>query len=179
MSEHVNKSGLAEHFGVELPTVDAWLRRGCPVVEKGGRGKPYIFDVEAVAEWREDRDRSRSSLDSDEMPTPEAWDGVDPSQWDIDEAQRRKEIALAQLRQLEVEERAGRLIPTDEVLNNVRVGLAKVRSKMLGLPASIAPRLGRIGNKPAVIQAELQEAISAILTELSDGIEDSDEGGLD
>lgn len=51
----VTRSGLAEVFGVALPTVDGWVRAGCPYITKGGRGKQWEFDTADVAGWLRDR----------------------------------------------------------------------------------------------------------------------------
>jgi hypothetical protein len=53
MSEITSRNGLAKALGVSLPTIDAWVRRGCPVRKRGGPGKPAEFDVEAVTGWVE------------------------------------------------------------------------------------------------------------------------------
>lgn len=50
---HINRAQLAETFGVSLPTVDAWIRKGCPYVQKGGNGKPWQFRIQEVVRWRE------------------------------------------------------------------------------------------------------------------------------
>ncbi|MCP5197671.1 MAG: DUF1441 family protein [Gammaproteobacteria bacterium] len=51
-SRKANKALVAEFFGVAVPSVDAWVRRGCPYVQRGERGRPWIFDLLQVAEWR-------------------------------------------------------------------------------------------------------------------------------
>lgn len=35
-----------------MATLDAWIRRGCPYVERGGRGVSWVFDLLDVARWR-------------------------------------------------------------------------------------------------------------------------------
>ena len=42
---------VAEHFDIALTTVDAWVRKGCPVVKKGGKGVPSVYDSAAVFNW--------------------------------------------------------------------------------------------------------------------------------
>lgn len=51
-SRQANKAGVAEFFGVSVPAVDGWIRRGCPAVQRGQRGVPWVFDLLQVAEWR-------------------------------------------------------------------------------------------------------------------------------
>ncbi|MGZ8246228.1 DUF1441 family protein [Methylomagnum sp.] len=48
----LNKAQIAEIFGVSLPAVEGWIRRGCPVAKRGGKGAVYEFDLLAVAQWR-------------------------------------------------------------------------------------------------------------------------------
>jgi phage terminase Nu1 subunit (DNA packaging protein) len=48
----VNRAELASLFEVSLPTVDAWVRKGCPVVERGGRGREWKFHFSEVFNWR-------------------------------------------------------------------------------------------------------------------------------
>ena len=52
----VNRSDLALVFGVAATTIDAWIKAGCPYLERPtGRGKGWVFDTAAVARWREQR----------------------------------------------------------------------------------------------------------------------------
>ena len=47
-----NRAETAEFFGVNLTTVDQWVRKDCPVVQRGSRGIAWEFDLLQVAEWR-------------------------------------------------------------------------------------------------------------------------------
>lgn len=53
--QKVNRKQLADVFGISLPTVDAWLKAGCPYDQRGGHGKEYVFDTADVMRWREQR----------------------------------------------------------------------------------------------------------------------------
>lgn len=50
----VNRAKLAEVMGVAAPTVDGWIRRGCPVVQRGGRGAEWQFATAEVVRWLRD-----------------------------------------------------------------------------------------------------------------------------
>lgn len=52
MSNTANRAQLAKEFGISLPTVDDWVRRGCPVVSKGGSGRECKFSISNVRAWR-------------------------------------------------------------------------------------------------------------------------------
>ncbi len=53
--QKVNRRTLAGIFGVSLPTVDAWVRAGCPFDQRGSTGKEWVFDTADVGRWREER----------------------------------------------------------------------------------------------------------------------------
>jgi phage terminase Nu1 subunit (DNA packaging protein) len=68
--QKVSRRDLAAIFGVSLPTIDAWVRAGCPYDQKGGRGKEWTFDTADVARWREDRaaaDAGSQDIDADKL----------------------------------------------------------------------------------------------------------------
>ena len=52
----VNRSGLADVFGAALPTVDTWVKAGCPCVKRGGRGQEWQFNTADVSNWLRVRD---------------------------------------------------------------------------------------------------------------------------
>ncbi len=79
-----NKAEAAEFFGVSLPTIDAWIRRGCPVVQRGAHGLPWILDLLEIAIWRYGSSEEEI-LDPDKMPPKERKDWYDGEK-------RRREI---------------------------------------------------------------------------------------
>ncbi len=54
ISPTVNRAELAHTFGISLPTVDAWVRRGCPCVAAGSKGRESQFRLADVTQWRID-----------------------------------------------------------------------------------------------------------------------------
>lgn len=94
----LNKAQIAEIFGVSLPAVEGWIRRGCPVAKRGGKGTVYEFDLRAVAEWYYSRNaQPQGEVDPERMTAKERKD------WYEGEKVRRA---------LEVD--AGKLIQADE-----------------------------------------------------------------
>lgn len=90
----VNKAQAAEWFDVSLPCIDGWIRRGCPVVQRGARGVAWVLDLLAVAEWR----LQGSSRDPGELSPTEYrafWQGKNE--------------------QLRFERDSGQLIPVEDV----------------------------------------------------------------
>ena len=48
----LSKLKSATVFNVDRLTIYSWLRKGCPVVDSGGPGKPAQLDFQAVLQWR-------------------------------------------------------------------------------------------------------------------------------
>ncbi len=42
----------AAHFEFTEKTIRQWLLRGCPVVQRGGMGRRYVFDLQDLTAWR-------------------------------------------------------------------------------------------------------------------------------
>jgi hypothetical protein len=58
-AELADLADLMEHFGVSQEQADDWIQRlGCPQERQGGQ---LGFDLQAVAEWREERDYATSN----------------------------------------------------------------------------------------------------------------------
>jgi len=47
----VNKAGMAQLMGVSVNSIDAWIRKGAPVVEWGSNGIAYKIDATPFLEW--------------------------------------------------------------------------------------------------------------------------------
>lgn len=53
--QNVSRKGLSDVFGVALTTVDAWVKRGCPVVVRGhGKGSEWQFNTAQISQWLQD-----------------------------------------------------------------------------------------------------------------------------
>ncbi len=69
-----NKAEVAEWFDVSMATVDAWMRRGCPYVQRGGKGVSWVIDLKAVAEWYYKGADTATEDDPDKMTPKERLD---------------------------------------------------------------------------------------------------------
>ncbi|HDR9259616.1 TPA: terminase small subunit [Burkholderia vietnamiensis] len=122
----VNRADLAEIHGVALTTIDAWVRAGCPVLQRGSRGIEWAFNTADVARWRED-ERARAA-------TGEAPD--DREKLDLRRAKAdtlRAELELAKARD--------EVAPVAEFEKATARLLATIRTNMLNIPARAALRL--------------------------------------
>jgi len=77
------------------------------------------------------------------------------------EADRRKAVALAELRELELRQRRGELLEAAEVQKQWAAGLAALRDRLLALP----DRLGAVlaGRGEGEVRAMLREALEEAL----------------
>ena len=69
----VNKAELAEANDVSPQTVDAWIRRGIPYVQRGGRGTQWVFNLLECARWRWGS-TEESEDDPEKMPAKDRLD---------------------------------------------------------------------------------------------------------
>ena len=46
-----NRTQISDIFGVAKTTVDTWRKRGCPVVEANGKGRPSKYNTVDVHKW--------------------------------------------------------------------------------------------------------------------------------
>jgi len=73
-SRLANKAEAAEWFGVSIPSIDAWLRRGCPYVTRGERGTQWRLDLLDVAKWKFGASTEEQSEDPEKMSPKDRLD---------------------------------------------------------------------------------------------------------
>lgn len=114
----VNRSDLASVFGIAPTTVDAWIKAGCPYLERPtGRGKGWAFDTAAVARWREQRAAEEAS--GREVQDEAAL-------------RLRKLAAEAKFAEMELLQRMGALAPIDDMERVWSRVLAELQSNLRG-----------------------------------------------
>jgi len=124
--QRVNRTQLADVFGVSLPTVDGWVRAGCPVVQRGGRGVEWVFNTAAVAQWIKDR----------------AVEGATGGQAkDLDDIEKRTKAARMSLAELELAKAKGEVAELRLVERMVSRAFAEVRANMRTLPGRLVASL--------------------------------------
>jgi phage terminase Nu1 subunit (DNA packaging protein) len=147
-----NLGEIAEICGVSLPTVRAWVRRGCPYVEKGNKGKEWQFDTVGVIEWQKEQ-AALSAVG-------------DVSTLDIEEARRRKLAAEAALSELDLSKARGELVSLEDVSTVWLEITTAARSQLLALPSKMAAIVAPLSD-PAEIRTLLEAEIEEALEELS------------
>lgn len=118
-----NRTQAAEHFGVSLVTVTAWIRRGAPVVERGSRGRQWRIDLDAVAAWRDAR---------------QTGDSIGP----LIESRAKRISYEADMAELEFNRRLADLLPRDEVVASLARAQAIIVQAIGSFPDEVARRCG-------------------------------------
>lgn len=160
----VTRSGLGEVFGVSLPTVDSWVRSGCPVVKKGGRGVEWQFDTAEVAEWLKNRAVAAAT---------------DTGHADEKELKRRKLEAETLIVELELARQKGEVALIDEFARAQAAAFAGIRANVMNVPARVVTQL--LGEKDETVfkqklRAELVLALQAAASaEIEIEIEEDEE----
>ena len=148
VERRVNKAELAAWFDVSLPTIEAWIRRGMPISQRGSRGVPWVIDILEVAEWR-----FSGRADNDGETDPERLSPSDRKAWYEGEARRR-----------DLQERDRELIQAIEVEQAIRTAFAAIGQSLRSIPDNLERR---IGISPAVAE-QIEEILDEEMTALAD-----------
>lgn len=151
---------VADLLGVSAKTVRNWINKlDLPAVDDGRR---RVLSWPTTLEWYvQMRIRKDGNVGNAPPPTdPEAQTET------LDQAETRKTIADADLKELRLAQLRGQLVPADEVGRNVGRVATAIKTKLDGLPNSLALRL--VGKSDRVeVQQILQDAMYRIKMELA------------
>ncbi len=114
----LNRGEVAAFFGVTPPTVDGWVRAGCPV-KKGQRGVASEFNSADVATFLREKARQ---------------EGSGTSLADETELKRRKLAAEAERAELELAKEKGEVAPVREFERAQAAAMAAIRANMRNVP---------------------------------------------
>lgn len=160
--QSVNRTALANIFGVALPTVDLWIRNGLPCVTRGGRGKQWEFDTAAVADWLRDR---------------AVTDATGETQADEAEMSRRIKRANMELSELELAKAKGLVAPVDQIERMLARVFAEVRAGMRNLPSrTVSMLIGETDERrfKQVLGSEIDQVLEALASvDLLDGYDEA------
>lgn len=123
----VSRSGLAEYAGVALTTVDRWVKDGCPVVQRGGRGVEWKFNTAEVRLWEKQRDREVAGGSNDESPT--------------EELKRRKLLAETRLIEMELERKAKAIAPVWQMHRVMSVRCTLIQINLMNMATRLVSSL--------------------------------------
>lgn len=150
MSRIVSRNTLASLQGVSLPTIDAWVRAGCPVVTRGGRGKEWKFDTAQVTEWRIDR---------------KVAEATGAAQADTEELRRRKLLAETELAELEVARERNQVVSVAQVQINLESLFKEVSINLRNIPGRVCASLVGMTDErriKEIILGEIDQTLKAL-----------------
>jgi len=166
MTRIVSRASLADLQGVSPPTVDTWVRQGCPVVARGGRGKEWKFDNSEVTTWRIERKVAEAT-------------GAERA--DEEELRRRKLAAETELAELELAKARGDVVGVAQIERNLSVLFAEVRTNVRNIPDRVVSSLIGMTDERE-FKDGLRREIDLVLEALSDSnvlIESSEDDAED
>jgi hypothetical protein len=181
----VTQREFAKLRGVTPKSVQIWKQRGLivfatsggvdvaaseklidarPDVIRGGRTKPRPTTPTS------DSGATGAALSDDAVFADPALADIpasvldDAATWSRSEATRKKEIALALLRQLEFDRESALVVPIAEVVKQVAVEYGLVRDRVLAIPGKIADELANLDRAGIEkrLRAECYEALSEL-----------------
>ncbi len=157
--KQVTRQALADVFGVSLPTIDAWVRKGCPFVEKGGRGQEWQFNTAQVSKWLRDRD------------VEEATGGIPD---DLEELKLREQKAKTELTELELATKKGEVALIAEFERAQAMVFAAIRANIMNVPQRAVLQLLGETDERAFKEKLKAELVLALETSAEEELEEEE-----
>lgn len=152
---HVSQTACADIFGVHRSTVAAWLRQGCPYVQKADKkqGKDWVLDTADVAQWRADKAVQDSVGDHDQASD--------------EELKRRKLAAETTIVEIEAAKKRGEVALLEEIERVWINTMLEFKARVRLLPSRVAGRLVGVSDETEIKRVLLDE-VDQTLTVLSE-----------
>ena len=138
------RTDAAEFFGVSLPTIDAWIRKGAPVKKRNARGGVGGLNLADLA-----RHRIKTAQGRDRDPVAE---------------RARRDSEAADKLALDNARTRGELLDLTETRLSWVGTMTEVKQRILALPASLAPQVIGATTEEArgLIEAAIHDALSSL-----------------
>jgi phage terminase Nu1 subunit (DNA packaging protein) len=150
VEQYVSGREAAEWLKMHTRTIEGWANN--QKIKKGPDGYPLLACFAYALEQERERAKRKEKAES----------GGD----ELREAQIRKTLAEAMIKELELEERKGQLIEINEAIGEVKDAFARIKSKLTAIPSRVALELSGLSN-PKAISVLLEGVIDEVLQELS------------
>ncbi len=172
----LNKTDVAAFFGVSLPTIDAWIRDGMPVVAEGRNGLSWEFRASHCYAWRQAREADQAARSAEARAAIEAMRlqlvggkagdsirGLSPKE--------RRDIYEVELAHRRLLAESNRLIERDQVRDEIEQMLSLVRDGVTALSDRLEREAGLSGQAIETVDqigADLLETLHARLADFFD-----------
>lgn len=170
----VTMEKMAAALGVSLPTMRRLIMRydDLPVLDRGGNGKPWAFDPEAVIAFVQTRraEEAAGRAQRDELlaqislPMEEL---IPPEERSLSAADRLK-VAQAMLKEDEVAKQRGFLVQTTEMRQRLTEAWTPLNQFLQSLPSAI----GRRHNLPDAVVRDIRRLVEQQQRELHRRLKD-------
>ncbi len=144
----VTQGELAAFYGVDYRTIPQWVKRGCPIKSKGGRGKSHTFDSVAVARWREEQIAAALAGDQETQ--------------DAEELKRRKLAGETTLIEIDVLKARGEVVLIDDVVREYTDAVLACKAHLRNIPLRVAPLVVGETDETRIKDVILSEIDSAL-----------------
>lgn len=156
----VNRAELASLCGVSLPTVDAWVEKGCPYLERGSKGREWQFDSAAVIDWRIQR------------AVENAVSGYEDTSGNVsrEEADRRRAVANAVTAEIGADEALKAVVARQDAMSDMAAFCQVLKTGLSNMAAKVAARATTItvaSEIEGMVRTELNRAFGAAREELA------------
>lgn len=158
MTKLITRAELAKLVGVSKPMVTRYCQRGLPVA--GDK-----IPVDRALRWLKHNKLAQGKPGDDKKPTAgRKQSGADET---YAEASRRKETALANLRELELTQKRGEFVSLAEINAHIAGMVIHSRDILLRLPGEMSDRLAK-ETKPVKIRKLLESEVDRCLRGLAE-----------
>lgn len=157
----VGSGELCRIFNTNPMTVSRWRQAGMPARRDPGHKTGYLFCPADCIEWRLQRLRSEL-IERYEQAETEGDDDRTTQK----EAARRKTLAEARMKELDLELKRGTIAPVERIEAVWSDAFASARTAFLDIPSKLAPELVPM-DRVEDVDDRLHDEISGILDDLA------------
>lgn len=161
----MNRSEICYALDIALTTLDSWVRKGCPALQRGGgRGQEWQFSLAAVVKWKTSQDVSEAT---------------GKTQQSDETLKRRRVMAEVQQAELALAKELGQVAPLDQVERMAAKAFAEVRTNLRNIPSRVVSRLiGETDERrfKQVLLEEIDIALEALANAELTGNDDDQDG---
>lgn len=152
-----NRTEAASALGIDLTTLDAWVRQGAPVLHKAGKGIPSRYSIPALVAWKVQHETDRALAKLERQAKPEELDALKARRLELENERRALDLAKTK----------GEVAPIGEIAAIFGRRIIATRSALMDrVPLRVASELARdpSANPRELVRREMRQALEALST---------------